>query len=534
MNNIFTLLKLEIKDTGLGNFRVKDYKSWFKLVMYAGVVVAFFFFALFASKIYFSMFKTAGIAYEALIIFFSVVFALLTITGTSGTIKVLYFKSDNEILIRYPLTGNEIFTSKILFLLIRQIITTILILIPFLYGYTQIETVNKAFMYRAPLVVIFMVLITFCLSNVLAIPVMHLTNKIRNKFILIIISLAIIVMALFAGYMMLFNKMVVYMKEQDFSVFDQEIVNKIEMASRYLYPKAFADLLTGEKLYMAYPFLLIPTGVGIALTFLIVETLYFKTLLINVEIEGSAFKRKTRNTVRPVFFTLLNKEFIQVFRSVNYSFQYFVLACAMPGMVFFSNSIVQTLARQQSGERMTFGVTLLVMMVFTTIITSFAATTVSREGHSFYLTKTAPVKIRLQLFAKFTMYFIVSFLANSISLIVIAGAKQMSVNYALITFVIVQLNSISLTLIAMRTDIDKPAFNLVGDGGEIQNNNVNTTRAVTTGMLVSLLLGMLGMIFGAQLKLIILVIFSLTMLGFIYAILRYEINLRKKYYSINN
>ena len=183
---------------------------------------------------------------------------------------------------------------------------------------------------------------------------------------------------------------------------------------------------------------------------------------------------------------------------------------------------------------MTFGVTLLVMMVFTTIITSFAATTVSREGHSFYLTKTAPVKIRLQLFAKFTMYFIVSFLANSISLIVIAGAKQMSVNYALITFVIVQLNSISLTLIAMRTDIDKPAFNLVGDGGEIQNNNVNTTRAVTTGMLVSLLLGMLGMIFGAQLKLIILVIFSLTMLGFIYAILRYEINLRKKYYSINN
>ena len=119
MNNIFTLLKLEIKDTGLGNFRVKDYKSWFKLVMYAGVVVAFFFFALFASKIYFSMFKTAGIAYEALIIFFSVVFALLTITGTSGTIKVLYFKGDNEILIRYPLTGNEIFTSKILFLLIR-------------------------------------------------------------------------------------------------------------------------------------------------------------------------------------------------------------------------------------------------------------------------------------------------------------------------------------------------------------------------------------------------------------------------------
>lgn len=534
MNNIGTLLKLEIKNTNLGSFRPKEYKSWLKLLLYLVVLVLFCYLGYFASRIFFSMFKTAGIAYEALILFFTVVFILLVITGTSGTIKVLYFNGDNEILIRYPVNGNEIFFSKILFLLIKQSIITILILIPFLLGYSSIETVGSEFAYRAPLAAFFMIFITFFIANILAIPVMHLTNRIRNKFILIIIFLAVLVTALFAGYMWLFNKMVLYMKEQAFSVFDQEIVDKIKDVTKYLYPKHFADLLTGEKPYIAYPSLIIATGVGAAITYLIVEFLYFKTLLTNIEIEGSAFKRKTKNRVRPVFFTLLNKEFIQVFRSVNYSFQYFVLACAMPGMVFFSNSIVQTLAKQQSGERMTFGVTLLVMMVFTTIITSFAATSVSREGSNFYLTKVAPVSTRTQLFAKFTMYFIVSFLANSISLGVIVGAGQMKSDYAFITFAIVQLNAITLTLIAMQTDIDKPVFNLVGDGGEIYNNNLNTTRAVIRGMVISVVLGMLGMIFGSQLKLIIIVILSISIIAFIYAVLRYEINLQKRYYSINN
>lgn len=534
MSNIGTLLKLEIKDTALGSFKISDYKSWIKAIFQLGFIAALFYMVYFGAQIFFSMFRTAGIAYEALILFFTAIFIILLASAISGTIRVLYFKGDNEILIRYPVHGYEIFISKIFFLLIRQIILTALIVTPFLLAYAKIEPISRSFLARIPVVVIFLVSIPFLGANVLAIPIMHLTNRIRNKFTLIIIMLALLITALFALYMWLFNNMVNYMKEQSFSVFDHEVVNAIKSVCMYLFPKNFADLLVSEKLYIAYPSLIITNGVCLALTVLIIGLLYFKTLLSNIEIEGSAFKRKTRNRVRPVFISLLRKEFIQVFRSVNYSFQYFVLACAMPGMVFFSNNIVQNLAREQAGDRMVFGVTLLVMMVFTTIITSFAATTVSREGANFFLTKTAPIKIRTQLLAKFVMYMIVSILANLLSIAIMVAIRQMSWQYGILTFAIVQLNAVTLTLIAMRTDIDRPVFNLVGDAGEIQSNNVNTTRAVALGMLLSLLLGMLGMIFGSNLKLIIIVIVTLTLIFLIYGILRYEIRLRKRYYSINN
>lgn len=534
MNNIITLLKLEIKDSSIGGFKPKEYKSWLKAIFQIAILCFVGYVVFFGSKVFFSMFKAAGITYEALVLFFTLVFIVLVFSGTSGVVKCLYHKGDNEILMRYPVQAHEIFISKILFLLVRQIFITAIIVAPFLVGYSKVESLPGAFHYRIPIVLFFLVSIPFLLANIFAIPTMHITNKIRNKFILIIISLAVIVTLSFLAYMWVFNKMVEYMKEQSFSVFDNEIVDKISAACRYLYPKFFADILVGEKPYLAYPWAIGTVGTGLAITIIIITTLYHKTLLTNIEIEGSAFRRKTKNRVKPIFITLLNKEFIQVFRSVNYSFQYFVLACAMPGMVFFSNSIVQNLAKQQVGDRMIFGVTLLVMLVFMTIITSFAATTISREGASFYLTKTSPVNIRTQLYAKLTMYIIVSFLSNLISMVIIAATKHMSVQYAIITFVIVQLNATSLTLIAMRTDIDRPAFNLVGDGGEIQSNNVNTTRSVGLGLAVALFLGMLGMIFGGNLKLILAIIASLSIAFFIYAILRYEINLRKKYYLINN
>ena len=53
------------------------------------------------------MFNKAGLAYEALVIYFTGAFLFLLITNISSTIKVLYFKGDNEILMRFPLAVGK-------------------------------------------------------------------------------------------------------------------------------------------------------------------------------------------------------------------------------------------------------------------------------------------------------------------------------------------------------------------------------------------------------------------------------------------
>ena len=489
--NIRTLLKLELKNRMKGNSQTKY--SWIKTLFMVALVGVAVYGLYLVSEIFFEMFAKADIAYEALVILYTVFFLFMCFIGTSSTIKVLYYKGDNEILMRYPVSGTEVFVSKTLFLIITQFAITAVVLVPFLVGYATTMGLGEEFYKLIPVSVSFMMVIPFLLSNILAIPIMHLTNKIRNKFGLIIVGLAILVTLMFAVYMLLFDKMVTFMNDTEFSVFSDGFVQIIRDVATYLIPmKYFADVLLNHELYIAYPVLVAIAGLSFIGTILVIVKLYPKTLLNNIEVEGSAFKRKTKNRRSPIFIALLRKEFLQVFRSVNYSFQYFVLACAMPVMVYFCNNITMQLGKDQIGEQIALGMTLLVMLIFATVITSFSATSISREGDNFYHTKVAPVSIVKQLFVKFFMYLIVSVLANGVCVGVLIFTKQVEIVVGLWLFGIVESLAIGMTLTSMRFDIKHPYFNLSGEG-EVVNNNASTTLSVVMGFVVAIVEGVLCM-----------------------------------------
>lgn len=493
--NIRTLLRLEIKNR-FSNYSLTDFKSYLKLLFTIVLLGAVIYAIYWVAGLFFEMFETGGMLYEALVLLVTAVFIFMLFTGISNTIKVLYYKGDNEILMRYPVSGAEVFISKTLFLFLSQFIVTTVVMAPFLVAYASVSGLGVAFYVKIPVPILLMVFINFFLSNILAIPIMHLTNRIRNKFILIIIGLAILVTAGFALYMLLFNSMVTYMNDTAFSVFSDDMVAVIETVAKWLIPaKYFADVMVGKELYIAYPALIGMLGLTLIGMIFIIYFLYAKTLLNNVEVEGSAFKHVTKNRRRPIFVTLLRKEFLQVFRSVNYSFQYFVLACAMPVMIYFCNEITGRLGENQIGEQIALGMTMLVMLIFATVITSFAATSTSREGDNFYHTKVAPVSIQKQLFAKFTMFFLVSVAANAVCAVVLYFTKQVNLTDAIWLFVMVELAAIAETLIAMRMDIAHPYFNLSGEG-EVVNNNASTTLAVAMGFAVAVVIGIICMFLG--------------------------------------
>ena len=536
--NIRTLLRLEIKNR-FSNYSLTDFKSYLKLLFTIVLLGAVIYAIYWVAGLFFEMFETGGMLYEALVLLVTAVFIFMLFTGISNTIKVLYYKGDNEILMRYPVSGAEVFISKTLFLFLSQFIVTTVVMAPFLVAYASVSGLGVAFYVKIPVPILLMVFINFFLSNILAIPIMHLTNRIRNKFILIIIGLAILVTAGFALYMLLFNSMVTYMNDTAFSVFSDDMVAVIETVAKWLIPaKYFADVMVGKELYIAYPALIGMLGLTLIGMIFIIYFLYAKTLLNNVEVEGSAFKHVTKNRRRPIFVTLLRKEFLQVFRSVNYSFQYFVLACAMPVMIYFCNEITGRLGENQIGEQIALGMTMLVMLIFTTVITSFAATSTSREGDNFYHTKVAPVSIRKQLFAKFTMFFLVSVAANAVCAVVLYFTKQVNLTDAIWLFVMVELAAIAETLIAMRMDIAHPYFNLSGEG-EVVNNNASTTLAVAMGFAVAVVIGIICMFLGylgntgfSITAYMYYAVTALVCVFFVAAVLRYSIGLKKAYNKI--
>ena len=165
----------------------------------------------------------------------------------------------------------------------------------------------------------------------------------------------------------------------------------------------------------------------------------------------------------------------------------------MPVMVYFCNNITIQLGQNQIGEQIALGMSLLVMLIFATVITSFAATSTSREGDNFYHTKVAPVSVHTQLAAKFVMYVIVSALANGVCALVLYLTKQFDLTTSAWLFAVSESCSIALTLISMRMDINRPYFNLSGEG-EVVNNNASTTLSVAAGFAVALTEGILCML----------------------------------------
>ena len=324
------------------------------------------------------------------------------------------------------------------------------------------------------------------------------------------------------------------LSDSSFSVFSDEVVGAIQRVVPYFVPmRYFADVLMGQRLHVAYPILILITAVLLCATIAVIVLLYQRTLLKNVEIEGSAFRHVTKNRARGIFATLLKKEFIQVFRSVNYSFQYFVLACSMPLMVYFCNDIAMQIGRNDIGEQIAVGMTILVMMIFATVITSFSATSVTREGENFYHTKVMPVSFHLQLFVKFFMYLIVSVAANAVCTVILIGTKQMEWQIALWVFGVVQMLSVGLTLVSMRLDIRKPRFNLVGEG-EMVNNNANTTMSVVIGFAIAVLVGIIGMLTGYILtdRMMIIIVSVISVAIFAVCVFSYFFHLKRAYSKI--
>lgn len=563
MNIVLTLLKMELINR-FGKISFKDQKAIIKLISSIIFFIAIFAVTLWGATIFFSMFHKAGLAYEALVIFFSVVFIFLLFTNISNTIKVLYYKGDNEILMRFPVDGWEVFWAKTLFLLLAQIVVTSLIVIPFLVAYGKVVPVTVSFYVAIPFVIIFLVFIPFFLSNVLAIPFMHLSNKIRHRFGLIIIGLAVLMTTIFFVYTLVFERMVVYLKDnQSFTVFSESTVIIISNMVRYFVPTKYlagmmlgkfevtriiqretVNITVGDSKILSYIIFTLLLAASVAGAVWVIKKLYKKTLLANMEIEGSAFRKKVKNKVRPLFATLLYKEFIQVFRSINYSFQYFVLACSMPIMVFFCNRIAIAIGTNDIGYRIIPGLTLLIMLIFNTIIISFSASSVTREGNNFYHTKVMPVSVKMQLFVKFVMYNLVSFLANTVTVAIIIFSKQMNTDInagydfvrPLALYAITILFSIALTLISMKIDIIKPRFNLSGEG-ELVSNNANTTNSVLIGFILALVLGILGMLIpymiqGIGFEIMFYMLLSLTAVFFVISSMVFFIKLTSTYNKI--
>lgn len=504
---IWTLFKLDLKSRhgSTKAISTKDHlKRFFNIVLsvvlYVVLIAVFYYLTeMFVVK--------SQLGFEFLVIVTFVALILLTIVGTGNVVKNLYFSGDNELLLRFPVSGKDVLIAKSIYCFVSNLIICFLLLFPFYIIFGALSGMNVGYYFLSIIVMFLISLVPFFVANLIAIPVMQLVNHVKDKFLLILIVLILLLCGSFILYMQLLKEVVQYIENNNINLFSPEVTQNIKAFANGCYPfRFYADVLAysqveggaGQVFLNLLYIVLIEAAIAVCAYFTTIKC-YYKTILYSIETGKTALTTKSKIVLRTQFSALFRREFFLIFRSFNYSFQYLAMAVAAPVMVYYCNDLAVSYGQSTVGSAIVPGLTLMVITLFTTIIVSFASTTVSREGMCFYHTKIIPVSYKNQVLVKLFLYGIVALISTAVSCLVVglvfgpAGKGIMTSLEAFLIFLISAILVVSLTCMSIRVDIKHPTFNVSGDG-DLVSANKNVALTIAIGVIVAVLFGLFTML----------------------------------------
>jgi ABC-2 type transport system permease protein len=440
--------------------------------------------------------------YEYLVVCSGLGILIELLICTSVFVKNLYYDGENELLLRFPVNGNQIFATKAILTYIIGLTASLFFVYPMYIVYGIITSAPAIHYVTTFLLLPLVTLLPFSIACLIALPVINITNLIKNRFALLLALMIIIVVASFAVYMILLKGVLEYAQSSTTSLLSEGTRDYIRNIASSLIPfNYYANVIYGE-FDLGSLFILIAITLAVsAIAFLVSKRTVYPIVLKSIERESEAMEIKPIDKVRPVFSALLRKEYVLIFRSLNYSFQYLSMAITAPIMVFFCNDLASTIGDSSVGGSIIPGLTMLVVIIFITIIVSFASTAISREGNTFYLTKIMPVPYRHQILIKLILYFVVSSASVLVSCIIVwiaFGGEKYGNHVQFVDIIsifgIAELIIITLSAMAIKSDMKTPTFE-VSKSGELVNANKNVSINMLTGVLIAVLFGLFTMIF---------------------------------------
>lgn len=510
LQSVKTLFKLDLLSR-FGSTHKRGVK--YRILQYSNYL---FFVAIYALLIYGIYYLTrmfvrdGGLKIEFLTIATTITMVIATAISTGTVIKNLYQNGDNEMLLRFPVSGKEILVAKTIYCYLHNLIVCALLMLPFFISFGAVTNarVGDYFAYFA--VTLLATFLPFFIANIIAVPVMKLMNLVKNQFLLVLILTILAICGIFVFYLTSLSTFLGYLRREGETLISSGTIKYFRQFANAAYPfRFYAELING-RLYgglssgqLALRFLyifLISGGLGV-LAYFVTTKEYYKTILYGIETEKASFKKLVKDKQRSAPRALFRREFYLILRSFNYSFQYFAMACAAPVMVFFCNRLAAGMGTESLGTKIMPGLTLMVIIIFVTIVVSFASTSISREGNCFYHTKIIPVSYMTQTLVKFALYAGVATVSVALCCMVSgiyyttdAGGHALSAMDVGCIFIISEILVISLTSLYMLLDIKSPTFNVAGDG-ELVSANKNVALAMIVGIAVAILYGVFAMIF---------------------------------------
>lgn len=395
--NVFSIIKLEFL------LSRKSEVKWKNTLIFCLTLFAVFSASIFLSAAVIACLTFFGggtSAFGQLAVVMLIITVVLFSYSLTIQLKSIFLFKQKEITAYLPIDKKEIYIAKFCACLIKTAIINVVMTLPSLIIFGLINGYGGLFYLTAFAVMLFMPLIPFSLAGILAVPFVYVYNFLKNKPIIkLFVIIAIMIAVLYFYTLLLFDIANVWLLKD--SSAGNVIYSISEFCQKSFLPNSW---IAGIILKISAKTNLLPfasVSASALVSVLLIGTFTYKNVFNNTLVEKNLVKTKiTKNKAKSIFAAYFNFEIKDLFRRADLLFTYVGMAIVMPFMVYFCDKFIVQFAVEKLGGTIVSGVTLLVILIFVSIICSPSASLISKEGDGFWILKTNPNGIGLPLIAK--------------------------------------------------------------------------------------------------------------------------------------
>ncbi len=411
--------------------------------------------------------------------------------STSALTRAIFESDDRNVLIVLPIRPQAIFIAKMVSVYFSQAILAVCVTLPLVIVFAQVTAQSIMFIVISTLASLLIPFISLGIASILCLPFYFIKRFFQSKYILFLVVVTAIAAVLFVGYAKVLSFFENLMVSGDIKFFfSQEVMEFIINLTDKLVPANFlARLVFGvEPLKNAIILLIIIAVLGI-IGFIVEYLLYNAAVKIRVQNnDGIVFHAKKLSRPRTVVSGLISKELGSIIFTPDYAFQYISVAAILPVMVYLCMGLGESLLAQLLHLEMNFEIALLLTVLFGSLTNTFCAINISREGRSFYMQKTLPIRYSKMLGVKIGLNFVVTMLSVGISTLVITLQGFIEPMEAVFVFAVGIILGLAQICFATRKDLNHPYFPTEEDN-TVKESNGNVSTIIILGMIISLVVG---------------------------------------------
>ncbi len=410
--------------------------------------------------------------------------------GMFYLIGALFFAKDTEFLAALPIPQGTVFAAKFVQVLLGEIGTCALFLIPSFIVYGTAVQVGVDYWARAAIALFFAPCIPLALSGILALLLMRWNALWRRRELLTIIGSVLLVVMTMAGQMLLTSRMPENMTQEAILALISNGSSFLNRIASAFPPSGWAaeGLAQGKGKFLLF---VLVSLAALAVVVLLSSRIYYRGALAqtdtmaskrSVSLKGKHMRQ--RNPMASLFF----KEWRIVLRTPVYALNGLIVIILGPLMMLMPilaggtsgdfSELMNLLNSQVDPWLIALVLTALFMAIST--INPAVSTSVSREGKTFYFLKILPISPWKQILSKF-------FFGQSISILtmLLMGAfalvmLHLSPWIVLLAVALSAIASISVISFSMIPDIVRPKL-VWNSETEAIKQNINSMLALLIG-----------------------------------------------------